>query len=175
VSCDAVARVLAARNLRLGFVVILLALALLVCAGVAGSRFVWNLSPSMPRGLYLSRRDLVPTLGSTVLFAPPPVATAVIRVRHYLPPGVSLLKRIVAIPGERVCIGPRLFLANGVVIGEVALRDSAGRPLAPFVFCDVVPRGAAFVATTAQLSFDSRYFGPVTTSNLTLVVPIWTF
>lgn len=169
------ARVLAARDLRLGFVVILLALALLVGAGVAGSRFVWNISPSMPRGLYLARRDIVPTLGSKVLFSPSPSASAVIRARHYLPAGVSLLKRVVAVPGERVCIGPKLFVANGVVIGEVALRDSAGRVLVPFVFCDVVPSGSAFVATTARLSFDSRYFGPVSLASLTTVEPVWTF
>ena len=67
------------------------------------------------------------------------------------------------------------FTANGEYFGPVARYDSAGRDLAPFRFCGVVPAASAFVATRAPLSFDSRYFGPVPLSSLTMVVPLWTY
>ena len=60
--------------------------------------------------------------------------------------------------------------------GPVVRHDSAGRDLAPFRFCGVVPAGSAFVATRASLSFDSRYFGPgAALLSLTVVVPLWTY
>jgi type IV secretory pathway protease TraF len=31
------------------------------------------------------------------------------------------------------------------------------------------------VATSAPLSFDSRYFGPVRLDTLTVVTPLWTY
>lgn len=60
-------------------------------------------------------------------------------------------------------------------MASVARQDSAGRPLAPFRFCGALPHGMAFVATSSPLSFDSRYFGPVPLSSLTVAVPAWTF
>jgi type IV secretory pathway protease TraF len=54
-------------------------------------------------------------------------------------------------------------------------RDSRGRPLAPARFCGGLPPGAAFVATPAPFSFDTRYFGAVPLSTLIVVRPLWTF
>jgi type IV secretory pathway protease TraF len=50
-----------------------------------------------------------------------------------------------------------------------------GRPLMPARFCGELPAGTAFVATPAPFSFDSRYFGTVPLSTLTVVRPLWTF
>ena len=43
------------------------------------------------------------------------------------------------------------------------------------LFCGAVPKDSAFVATSARLSFDSRYFGPVPLSSLTVAVAVWTY
>lgn len=74
-----------------------------------------------------------------------------------------------------LCIDRGTFRVNGKPFGCLAARDSARRPLVPFSFCGVVPAGSAFVATSAPMSFDSRYFGPVSLSALTVAVPLWTF
>jgi conjugative transfer signal peptidase TraF len=157
------------------FAALLAAVILIAAASAIASLLVWNLSASLPRGLYRRESGVVPRRGEVVCFPPPPAAAALIAERAYLPPGTSLLKVIVALPGDRVCIDDVSFTANGEYFGPVARYDSAGRDLAPFRFCGVVPAGSAFVATRASLSFDSRYFGPVPLSSVNVVVPLWTY
>lgn len=155
--------------------VLLLSCTMIACVSVAAHFFLWNISPSAPRGLYLLRRGGTLGVGSLVSFPPPPVAAQIIEERRYLPRGVGLLKWIVASPGDYVCIDKHTYTANGARIGEVLATDAAGRPLRPFLACGVVPPGEAFVATSARRSFDSRYFGPVPLSSLVRAVPLWTY
>ena len=76
---------------------------------------------------------------------------------------------------HHVCIDNATVVVNGQTIGAVPHADSRGRPLTPFGFCGPVAPGTAFVATTTRLSFDSRYFGPVPLSSLTVAIPLWTY
>ena len=154
---------------------LLVAGVVLTVAGAAGPHILWNLTPSLPRGLYVIRPVAPPRRGAVVSLPPPRDAADLIVGRGYLPPGASLLKLLVALPGDSVCIDRRSFSANHRVLGTVANRDSAGRPLVAFEFCGEVPEGYGVVATAAPLSFDSRYFGPVPLSTLTVAEPVWTF
>jgi conjugative transfer signal peptidase TraF len=156
-------------------VVLLAAAGILAAAGNVGRSFVWNLSPSLPRGLYLLHRSTGPARGAIVTFPPPDRAASTIAARGYLPAGAWLLKTVVALPGDVVCIDTLTFKVNGRIIGGIARRDSAGRPLDPFLFCGLLRPDSAFVATTSPLSYDSRYFGPVPLSTLTVAVPAWTY
>jgi conjugative transfer signal peptidase TraF len=149
------------------------ALAAIALASVVGSLFLWNLSPSLPRGLYRTAASETLAHGTIVAFEPPPSA-AIVVARGYLPRGARLLKMLVALPGDHVCIDAT-FSVNARQIGPVLRRDSAGRPLDPYRFCGVVPSGFAFVATRATSSFDSRYFGPVPLDTLIPARPVWTF
>jgi conjugative transfer signal peptidase TraF len=167
------------RELRAGLArlagIVTLGTILAVVAARVGHRMVWNLSASVPRGLYLVKTGAECRRGSLVSFPPPPGVAPTVYSRGYLPSGAGLLKRVVGLPGDRVCISGAGYYANGVRLGDVARSDSRGRPLAPFLFCDAVPPGYAFVATAARLSFDSRYFGPLPVSSLTIVEPLWTY
>jgi len=155
--------------------VLLAALAIISSASLVAPCFVWNLSPSLPRGLYLLDMPAAPHRGAIVSFRPPPDAAALIERRSYLPAGVALIKIVVAVPGDSVRVDESDVRINGQLLGPVAPADSAGRVLAPFLFDGRVPAGQAFVATSAALSFDSRYFGFVPLSALTVVEPIWTY
>lgn len=163
------------RRLVTGMGIVLLACPIVVVAAVLGHRTIWNLSASVPRGLYLVVPRVAYQRGSLVSFRPFPRAVVTIYARHYLPFGAGLIKQLVGLPGDRVCIGDDGFYVNDVRFGDVARFDSRGRPLAAYPFCGAVPPGQAFVATKARLSYDSRYFGPVPISSLTAVVPLWTY
>jgi conjugative transfer signal peptidase TraF len=144
-------------------------------ACVVAPSFTWNLSISLPRGLYRLDRGAPPARGAVVSFVPPRFASELIAARGYLPASASLLKTLVALPGDSVCLDEASFVVNGARIAVVSGHDSAGRALAPFLFCGAVPKDSAFVATPARLSFDSRYFGPIPLSSLTVAVPVWTY
>src|ERR1700688_4380977 len=66
-------------------------------------KLIWNASASVPIGLYAIRpaRHLNVT-DLVALDAPEPLA-GFLAERGYLPRGVALMKRIVALPGQQVC------------------------------------------------------------------------
>jgi conjugative transfer signal peptidase TraF len=152
-----------------------LAAAVVGAAGGLAPRFVWNLSASLPRGLYRLEPAAPLRRGVIVSFPPPPAVSALMAARRYLPEHALLLKVVVGLPGDVVRVDDTAYVVNGDVIGRVARTDSAGRSLAPHSFSGVVPFGFAFVASRAPLSFDSRYLGPVPLSTLTVTVPVWTY
>ncbi len=143
------------------------------CAAFSASRLTRNYTPSLPLGLYWLRPGLPITKGALVDFAIPPNARGLIADR-YLPARFHLLKRVVALDGDVVCVAHGRFLVNGLEISTIARRDSIGRPLPAFEFCGPVTAGTAFVATPVPSSLDSRYFGPVPLPTLTVATPLWT-
>lgn len=151
-----------------------IAVAVLVTAGTAfiASRLTRNYTASLPLGVYWLRPGLPVSKGEIVDLAIPPSARPLI-VGRYLPPGFRLLKRVVALEGDVVCLTGRRYQVNGVAISPIATVDSVGRPLPVFRFCGPVPAGMAFVATPVPSSLDSRYFGPVPLRALTIARFLW--
>ena len=138
--------------------------------------FIWNVTPSAPIGLYevhpvaqLQRADLV------VLEAPPPLESFLAE-RGYLPPNIPLLKRVVGVPGQKVCRIGRTITVDGAVMGEAQERDSFGRTMPVWSGCQCIAPDELFLMNRdAENSLDGRYFGPVSISSITgLAVPLWT-
>lgn len=157
----------------------LIAAALITIVAGAGcraltSRLTVNVTTSMPRGLYWLRRPGDLRRGDPVYLAVPGSIRPLVDARRYLPPSFRLLKRVVALPGDRVCTDNHRYVVGDQLLSLIASRDQAGRPLNPFPFCSTVPPGAAFVAAHGESSLDSRYFGPVSLHDLTPAVPLWT-
>jgi conjugative transfer signal peptidase TraF len=152
-----------------------IAVAAVVAGGTAftASRLTRNYTASLPLGVYCLRPGLPVSKGEIVDLAIPPPARPLI-VGRYLPSGFRLLKRVVALEGDVVCLTGRWYQVNGVAISSIATVDSMGRPLAAFHFCGPVPAGMAFVATPVPSSLDSRYFGPVPLRALTVARFLWT-
>lgn len=146
-----------------------------MAAAAAGSRVAYNTTDSVPVGFYELHPGASVTVGDLVVFEPPASAAALLRERGYLPAGRSLLKRVVAMAGDSVCLDGDVYVVNGRTIARVIHDDTAGRPLPLHLTCGLVEPRAAYVATQAPRSFDSRYFGPVSASSLTKVTPLWTF
>ena len=161
------------RNLRLGAGA---GLGVTVFGCLLASQLAWNLTDSLPRGLYartLTRSR--PQLGDIVAFDVPRSVSSLVYSRRYLPAGAQLFKKVVAQPGDHVCIQAGMFEVNHRLVGPVLPADAQGNPLPFFGFCGVVPADKYFVASEAPRSFDSRYFGPLPVEALSQLSPLWTY
>ena len=71
-------------------------------------KLLWNASASVPIGLYAVHRAGALHVGELLVVTPPEPLASFLDQRRYLPKGVPLLKRVVALPGQTVCrIRPR--------------------------------------------------------------------
>jgi conjugative transfer signal peptidase TraF len=164
----------------------LIVIGLFVLAGVFrifGARI--NTTRSYPPGLYWLTGEAL-RKGALVIACPPPVkAVAEALRRGYLNAGFCpggygyIIKKIVAIPGDRVVVTGQGVSVNGEAIPNSALRrfDTEGKPL-PF-------NETAYTLGTAQVllmsdyspkSFDGRYFGPMSQTGIKGVLkPVFTW
>jgi conjugative transfer signal peptidase TraF len=141
-----------------------------------GPAFIWNASPSVPIGLY----RLTPT-GSVeppdlVVVEPPEPLAGFLAERRYLPRGVPLLKRVLAVAGDTVCRHGRTIVAFDHAYGEAREGDSQGRPLPVWQGCRTLAAGEVFLMNwDAADSLDGRYFGPLPISSVVArALPLWT-
>jgi len=140
-------------------------------------RFVWNVSESVPTGLYQvqpARRLMVTTL--VVAYPPEPLA-AFLSDSGYLPRGVPLIKRILALPGQTVCRTGLTIAVDGIEMGAAQERDRRGRTLPVWQGCRTVAGGEVFLMNWDEpASLDGRYFGPISLQAIVgRAVPLWTF
>jgi conjugative transfer signal peptidase TraF len=123
-------------------------------------RFLWNVSASVPTGLYALTDAAHAALGDRVVLWPPETMQALLAERGYLKPSTPLIKTVAAVAGQRVCRTKYRIIIDGKRAGTARKRDSEGRPLPKWHGCQ---------------TFDGRYFGPVVRSLITArAVPLWT-
>lgn len=115
------------------------------------------------------------SVGSTVLTRLPADAAALAAQRGYLPARVPLLKRVGAVAPQHVCVFDALVWIDGVPVAAVRPADRLGRALPSWPQCRQLRPGELFLmSATNPASFDSRYFGPVSTSAVIGVAhPVW--
>ena len=143
-----------------------------------------NLSASAPRGLYRTVAG-EPTRGAWVVACVNPQSAALARARGYLGPGPCaggtqpVLKPVVAVAGDVVQVGPEEVTVNGQGLpgSSPAASDSLGRELSHVAWGRYVVGADELwlVSTRIPNSWDSRYLGPISTSQVWSVArPIWT-
>ena len=153
--------------------------AALVCPSVHSpvARIVYNASDSVPRGWYRVRPTGPLHVGGMVLARLPPEAAALAEQRGYLPERIPLLKPIGAMSPQQVCVQGGIVHIDGVVSVTALTVDRLGRRLPAWRQCRTLHGDELFLlSTTNPASFDSRYFGPVTTSAVIgTAQPLWTW
>jgi conjugative transfer signal peptidase TraF len=140
-------------------------------------RFVWNASASVPIGLY-SVQPADQFMVTTLVVAVPPEPLATFLAEGgYLPRGVPLIKRILALPGQSVCRIQLLISVDGIDMGAARERDRRGRLLPVWQGCRLVAEGQVFLMNWDEpASLDGRYFGPIPLSAIVgRADPLWTF
>jgi conjugative transfer signal peptidase TraF len=150
--------------------------------------FVVNTTRSAPPGLWRTRPVAGPIArGAMAVICPPDEAPfRIARARGWLSSGPCpggyerLLKRVAAIPGDRIEVAPGGVSVNGALLPNSAplpwARDGVGAAA-----LDARPRAVAegelwLVSTYNPRSFDSRYFGPVPAAQVEGTAdPVWIF
>ena len=139
-------------------------------------KLIWNASASIPIGLYAVHPTGALHVTELLVVAPPEPLATFLDERRYLPKGVPLLKRVLALPGQTVCRIGRTITVDGVAMGDALDRDHLGRPLPVWQGCRVVVAGDVFLMNwQSKDSLDGRYFGPLPTTTIVgRADPLWT-
>ncbi len=106
---------------------------------------------------------------------PEPLATF-LDLNGYLPVGVPILKRVLALPGQTVCRTGLTISVDAIEMGKALSRVRRGRPLPIWEGCRVLGQDQVFLMNwQSEDSLDGRYFGPLPTSAVIgQAVPLWT-
>jgi conjugative transfer signal peptidase TraF len=158
------------------FITFVATILLLSTVGRATPLFIWNASNSVPIGLYRVQPATRLTVTELVAVQPPDLLAAFLDLNRYLPIGVPMLKRVLALPGQTVCRNGLTIAVDGVDVGDAHERDGHGRPLPAWQGCHVIADGDVFVMNwQSPDSLDGRYFGPLPASAIVgRAVPVWT-
>lgn len=127
---------------------------------------VWNASASAPIGLYRVRAGPPVRRGEMVVAWTPEPARTLAAQRHYLPANVPLVKRVVAVAGDRICASGSSISINGRLVAMRRGSDGAGLPMPWWSGCQELRAGEYFLLMDSPLSFDGRYFGVTRSSDV---------
>jgi len=89
-------------------------------------KLLWNTTASVPIGLYAVHRADALHVGELLVALPPEPLATFLDQRRYLPKGVPLLKRVIAVPSQTVCRIERTIIVDGLAIGEARGRNVSG-------------------------------------------------
>jgi conjugative transfer signal peptidase TraF len=137
--------------------------------------YIWNASKSVPIGLYqLQPADKLAVTELVAVRPPEPLATF-LDLNGYLPIGIPMLKRVLALPGQTVCRKGLTISVDGIDVGHALSRDSRGRPLPVWQGCHAVEADELFLMNwQSDDSLDGRYFGFVPNSSVIgKALPVW--
>lgn len=148
----------------------MLALSAVLVGGWMAKEAGWrvNITGSLPGVFYRVSED--PARGDYFQFCPPVVVAALPDARPGEPTcagKVPLIKRVVAVAGDRVVVDGAGVSINGERLPNSTPKRFArdGSRLPSAVGVHVLGPGQAWVAGEYSDSFDSRYFGPVNTAS----------
>jgi len=144
--------------------------------GGATPRYIWNASNSVPIGLYRVAPAGKLSVTELVAVQPPDPLAAFLDLNDYLPYGLPILKRIVALPGQVVCRIGLTITVDNLEMGQARERDGRNRPLPAWQGCLIIAEDEIFVMNWQSTdSLDSRYFGPLPASAVIgRALPVWT-
>ena len=161
------------RHRRRGLTPAILAWAIVPCAACATLAAVvpqpsvlWNRTASEPAGLYI-RTAAAPARGRIIAFRAPAAAFPYADGRMGYLHRVPILKEIAAGEGDVVCERDGALSINGQWRAPVFAQDPRGGSLPQWRGCRSLGSGEFFVfSNRVPNSFDSRYYGPVTSSEI---------
>jgi conjugative transfer signal peptidase TraF len=167
------------RRIAIGILVVFSLGCLAIASGLR-----WNGTASFPVGLYLATNKHADKGDLLFVNLPSSPAIEMAKERGYLNVAYSsvdhLLKRLAAVPGDRVSIDSSGVEVNGIRLANSTPLpcDGVGRPLQHCALKDHIlgPGEVLLMSDYNPSSFDSRYFGPLRSTTIeSVVTPLLTF
>jgi conjugative transfer signal peptidase TraF len=139
-------------------------------------QFLWNVSDSVPTGLYRLRPIGRLAVTELVAVLPPEPTATFLADGNYLPRNVPLLKRVLALPGQTVCREHLTITVDEIAMGIARERDGRDRPLPVWQGCRVIASRQVFLMNWQSAdSLDGRYFGVLPMNAIIgKAAPLWT-
>lgn len=140
------------------------------------TKLIWNATASAPIGFYtVEPADRIEVPELVAVMPPEPLADFMVE-RGYVGRGVPLLKRVLGLPGQRLCRNGATITIDNVEMGDALERDRMGRDLPVWHGCQIIRDGELFLMNWGvRDSLDGRYFGPVPASSVIgRARPLWT-
>ncbi|OWZ92472.1 conjugative transfer signal peptidase TraF [Sinorhizobium sp. LM21] len=140
------------------------------------TKLIWNATASAPIGLYTVEPANAIEVPDLVVVSPPEPLASFMIARGYVGSGVPLLKRVLGLPGQRVCRIGRTITVDAVEMGDALEHDRMGRELPAWQGCRMVAEGQLFLMNwEVPDSLDGRYFGMLPASAVIgRAVPLYT-
>lgn len=130
-----------------------------------GYRLTYQPTSSMPKGFYLIYPADFFMRGDVVVFYPPQSIQPFLRTHPWAP--AWLMKRVVGIPGDLICIKNEMVFINGEKIAKIQKFYAPAKKLPHLYFCRQLENKEYFLLSpSVERSFDSRYFGVVRQKNI---------
>ncbi|WP_180899655.1 S26 family signal peptidase [Martelella soudanensis] len=140
------------------------------------TKLIWNATASTPVGFYtVEPADTLDVPDLVAVMPPEPLERFMVE-RGYVGRGVPLLKRVLGLPGQRICRLRSAITVDGVEVGQALQRDRMGRDLPVWQGCRVIGDDEIFLMNwEVRDSLDGRYFGPIPASSVIgRALPLWT-
>lgn len=142
----------------------IIGLSFLLSAPYMPKVFVYNNSPSIPRGFYFLSRSATPKIGDNIA------------IEFEENSGHLILKPVVAAFNDFVCTKNESVEINNVKINTPLKEEEQGRTLPKAELCRALTRDEFFTISSHAKSFDSRYFGVVNRSQINgVILPLYTW
>lgn len=130
-------------------------------------KLIWNASASVPIGIYFVQLPDGIEISDLAVVKPPEPIVNFLADGGYIPRGVPLMKRVLALAGQRVCRKNLLITVDGIAMGIAREQDSRGRDLPVWRGCRIIARHEVFLMNWQSTdSLDGRYFGPLPVSSI---------
>lgn len=139
-------------------------------------KLIWNASASVPIGIYFVQLPDGIEISDLAVVAPPEPVARFLEDGGYIPRGVPLMKRVLALPGQKVCRKNLIVTVDGIAMGTARKHDRSGRDLPIWQGCRTIARDEVFLMNGQSAdSLDGRYFGPLPVSSIVgRATPLWT-
>ena len=137
------------------------------------SKLIWNVSNSVPRGLYWVT-DETPFHGDIAVVRLPFHVRKQASELKILPMNVLLLKPVAALQDDEICRLGDVVLINKEAVSVALKHDQQGQKLPQWQGCFTLKRDEFFLLSDHQNSFDGRYFGTIKHQNIEgMAKPLW--